>query len=98
VLDESGRWDVEIGAMFVPGSGPVVTLATFVPAEGGASQLAVAEAKGVRRFLLSRSLCRSGFGERPLAVAVFEPDAAEATFAGFVYEETLACADLPLPL
>lgn len=98
VLDESGRWDVEVGAVFVPGSGPVVTLATFVPAEGGASQSAVAEAKGVRRFLLSRSLCRSGFSERPLAVAVFEPGAAEATFAGFLYEETLACADLPLPL
>lgn len=97
VLDESGRWDVEVGALFVPGAGPVVTLATFVPAEGGASQTAVAEAKGVRQFLLSRSLCRSGFGERPLAVAVFQPGAAEPSFAGFLYEETFACADLPLP-
>ena len=57
-----------------------------------------AEAKGVRRFLLSRSLCRSGFGERPLAVAVFDPGASAPRFAGFVYEETFACADLPLPL
>lgn len=98
VLDESGRWDVETGRVFLPGTGPVRTLATFVPAKGGASQQAVAEAKGVRRFLLSRSLCRSGFSERPLAVAVFEPGQAEASFAGFLYEETFACADLPLPL
>lgn len=98
VLDESGRWDVELGALFVPGAGPVVSLATFVPAKGGASQTAIAEAKGVRRFLLSRSLCRSGFGERPLAVAVFQPGAGEPSFAGFLYEETFACADLPLPL
>lgn len=97
-LDESGRWDVEMGSMFVPGTGPVTTLARFIPAEGGGSQTAVAEAKGVRRFLLSRSLCRSGYGELPLAVAVFEPSQTHAKHFGYLYEETLFCADLPLPL
>lgn len=97
-LDESGRWDVEVASMFVPGAGPMTTLARFVPAEGGGSQTAVAEAKGVRRFLLSRSLCRSGYGELPLAVAVFEPGQPGAKHFGYLYEETLFCADLPLPL
>ncbi|MGH1342180.1 MAG: hypothetical protein ACRBN8_11540 [Nannocystales bacterium] len=97
-LDESGRWDVDVGSMFVPGAGPVTTLARFVPAEGGGAQTAVAEAKGVRRFLLSRSLCRSGYGDLPLAVAVFDPDQAEAKHFTYVYEETLFCADLALPL
>lgn len=97
-LDEPGRWDVEVGSTFVPGAGPVTRLATFIPAEGGGSQTAVAEAKGVRRFLLSRSLCRSGYGELPLAVAVFEPSEPAATYFGYLYEETLLCADLPLPL
>lgn len=97
-LDESGRWDVELGALFVPGVGPSVTLASFVSAESGAAQTAVAEAVGVRRFLLSRSLCRSGYAELPLAVAVFEPGSAQASFAGWFYEETLACADLPPPV
>lgn len=97
-LDESGRWDVEVGSMFVPGAGPVTTLARFIPAVGGGSQTAVAEAKGVRRFLLSRSLCRSGYGELPLAVAVFEAGNASATYFGYLYEETLFCADLALPL
>lgn len=96
-LDESGRWQVGVGQLFVPGSGPMTTLATFVPAEGGASQTAVAEAKGVRRFLLSRSLCRSGYGERPLLAAVFPPGATAPSFVGYFYEETLSCADLPLP-
>lgn len=97
-LDEPGRWDVEPGSMFVPGAGPVTTLARFIPAEGGGSQTAVAEAKGVRRFLLSRSLCRSGYGELPLAVAVFEPGQPGAKHFGYLYEETLFCADLELPL
>ncbi len=96
-LDESGRWDVEVGSMFVPGAGPMTTLAHFVPAQGGGSQSAVAEAKGVRRFLLSRSLCRSGYGELPLAVAVFEPSAPNPKYFGYLYEETLSCADLALP-
>ncbi|MBV1859361.1 MAG: hypothetical protein KUG77_13175, partial [Nannocystaceae bacterium] len=97
-LDESGRWDVELGSTFVPGAGPATTLARFVPAEGGGSQTAVAEAKGVRRFLLSRSLCRSGYGELPLAVAIFEPGEPGAKHFGYLYEETLSCADLELPL
>lgn len=97
VLDESGRWDVGVGSLFVPGAGPMITLATFRAAEAGASQTAIAGAKGVRRFLLSRSLCRSGYGELPLAVAVFEPGASTPSFAGYLYEETLVCADLPLP-
>ena len=84
--------------MFVPGAGPVTTLARFIPAVGGGSQTAVAEAKGVRRFLLSRSLCRSGYGELPLAVAVFEAGNPSATYFGYLYEETLFCADLAPPL
>lgn len=95
-LDESGRWAVEPGALFVPGMGPMTTLATYRAGEGGASRVAVAEAKGVRRFLLSRSLCRSGYGERPLAAAVFEPGTTTPRYFGFVYEESLVCADLPV--
>ncbi len=97
-LDEAGRWSVGTAPLFVPGTGPMLSLAQFVPAPGGASQTAVAEAKGVRRFLLSRSLCRSGYGELPLAVAVFEPGSAEASYFGYVYEEALLCADLPVAL
>ncbi len=96
-LDESGRWDLEPGAMFVSGAGPVTTLARYTPAEGGGSVTAIAEAKGVRRFLLSRSLCRSGYGERPLAVAVFEPGQPRPKHFGYLYEEALFCADLGLP-
>ncbi len=97
VLDEGGRWDVGSMPSFVPGTGPMLALARFVPADGGASQSAVAEAKGVRRFLLSRSLCRSGYGELPLAVAVFEPGRTDASYFGYLYEESLLCSDLALP-
>ena len=98
VLDEAGRWEVGEGAVFVPGQGPMTTFASYHPAEGGAAEVAVSEAKGVRRFLLSRSLCRSGYGELPLAAAVFDPGATTPSYFGFVYDESLVCADLPAAL
>ena len=98
VLDEAGRWEVRLTTSFVPGMGAVSELAAFTPAEGAAARTARSEARGLRRFMLSRSLCRSGFGDRPLAVAVFEPGSQTATYFGYLYEEELFCAGLPLEL
>lgn len=96
VLDEAGRWEVRPTTGFVPGMGAVTELAAFSAAEGAAARTARSEARGLRRFMLSRSLCRSGFGDRPLAVVVFTPGAESASFFGYLYEEELFCAGLPL--
>ncbi len=96
-LDEPGAWEVVDSAFFVPGLGNVAQVARFVPPRGSASATALADARGLRQFMLSRSLCRSGYGDLPLAVAVVEPGQRVPSFLGYFYEEELLCADLSLP-
>lgn len=90
-----GQWELADSSFFVPGVGPVFQLARFRPGRGSASMTALSEARALRQFVLSRALCRSGYGELPLVVAVLDAGADTPAFLGYFYEEELFCADLP---
>lgn len=93
---EQGAWELEDSSFFVPGIGPVTQVARFAPGRGTPAHTARSDARGLRQFVLSRALCRSGYGDTPLAVTVVDNGRWQPTFLGFFYEEELFCADLPL--
>ena len=90
-----GQWELADSSFFVPGVGPVFQLARFRPGRGSASMTVLSEARALRQFVLSRALCRSGYGDAPLVVAVLDAGASTPAFLGYFYEEELFCADLP---
>jgi len=95
----AGRWRFDPDRFHVPGVGPVRGFARYDPGPGSAATTAVTEARALRQFVLSRAVCRGATG-LPLAVALVSPhgDAKrgdDVRFFGYVYEEELACAELP---
>ncbi len=79
----------------VPGLGPVHEFARFdVPASSPAARVTEG-AKALRQFVLSRALCRSGQPLLPLAVMLVDPRAGAVKWFGYLYDETLACGELP---
>ena len=77
--------------------GPGYLVLEYVPGDRLCGPTAVGEARGLRQFVLSRAVCRGATG-LPLAIALVQPRAAEGDaveFFGYVYEEELACAELP---
>lgn len=95
----SGKWRFDADRFHVPGVGPVRRFARYDPGPGSSATTAVTEARALRQFVLSRAVCRGATG-LPLAVALVSPhgDAKrgeDVVFFGYVYEEELACAELP---
>jgi hypothetical protein len=90
----AGAWTFEPDRFHVPGVGPVRRFARYDPGPGSPASIAVSEARGLRQYVLSRAVCRGGTA-LPLAVALVEPRAAEVRYFGYLYEEELACAELP---
>jgi hypothetical protein len=93
----AGAWRFDADRFHVPGVGPVRRFARYDPGPGSPAATAVGEARGLRQFVLSRAVCRGATG-LPLAIALVQPRAAEGDaveFFGYVYEEELACAELP---
>lgn len=94
-VSENASWRLADSSFFVPGLGPVAEVARF---DAGASSTAYtirAESRGLRQFVLSRALCRSGYRPTPLFAAVVDRASGQASFASYFYEEELFCADLP---
>jgi hypothetical protein len=89
-----GQWELADSSFFVPGVGPVFQLARWWPGRGSEATTVLSEARALRQFVLSRALCRSGYGDLPLVVALLDGGQAPA-FLGYFYEEELFCADLP---
>ena len=90
-----GQWEVVDSQFFVPGVGPVFQLAQFRPGNGSPREGALSDARALRQFVLSRALCRSGYGDLPLAAVLLDEGADAPAFLGYFYEEELFCADLP---
>jgi len=90
----SGQWRFEPDAFHVPGIGPVRSFARYDAGVGSPSTTAVSESRALRQFVLSRAVCR-GATSLPLAVALVDPRGDAVRFFGYVYEEELACAELP---
>jgi hypothetical protein len=89
-----GQWELADSSFFVPGVGPVFQLGRFRPGRGSEAMTVLAEARALRQFVLSRALCRSGYGDLPLVVSVLD-GGDRPRFLGYFYEEELFCADLP---
>lgn len=90
----AGRWQMRDEVLVVPGLGPSRELARFEAGGGSHNAAIVADARALREFVLSRSLCRSAHSPRPLAAAVGEGDRG-LRFLGYFYEEELFCGGLP---
>lgn len=90
----AGRWQIRDEPLVVPGLGPSRELARFEAGGGSHNAAIVAEARALREFVLSRSLCRAAHSPRPLAAAVGEADRG-LRFLGYFYEEELFCGGLP---
>ncbi len=91
----AGAWRFDDDRFHVPGVGPVRRFARYDAGPGSPAVTAVGEARGLRQFVLSRAVCRGGTA-LPLALALVQPGKDEApAFFGYVYEEELACAELP---
>lgn len=90
----AARWHLEHSQFHVPGYGPVHEVAHYEAGPGSPSEVAVAEARGLREFVLKRALCRSGEPGLPLAVALVR-DEGEVEFFGYFFEEELFCGELP---
>lgn len=91
----AGAWRFDGDRFHVPGVGPVRRFARYDAGPGSPAVTAVGEARGLRQFVLSRAVCRGGTA-MPLALALVPPGAdATPEFFGYVYEEELACAELP---
>jgi hypothetical protein len=91
----AGTWKFDGDRFHVPGVGPVRRFARYDAGPGSAAVTAVGEARALRQFVLSRAVCRGSTG-LPLAIALVQPGAeAGPAFFGYVYEEELACAELP---
>ncbi len=90
----AGRWQLRDEPLLVPGLGPCRELARFEAGAGSHNAGIVAEARGLREFVLSRSLCRSGHAATPLAAVVGAPGVG-LRFLGYFYEEELFCGELP---
>lgn len=90
----AGAWQFEPESFHVPGIGPVQSFASYDAGPGSPATTAVAESRALRQFVLSRAVCR-GATSLPLAIALVDPGADAVRFFGYVYEEELACAELP---
>lgn len=89
----AGRWELRDEPLHVPGLGPSRELARFVPGPASVNAGLVAEARALREFVLSRSLCRTGHAATPLTVLVAA--AGQVEFFGYFFEEELFCGPLP---
>ncbi|MBK9756605.1 MAG: hypothetical protein IPO88_24515 [Nannocystis sp.] len=90
----AGRWQLRDAALVVPGLGPSRELARFEAGAGSHNAEIVADARALREFVLSRSLCRSGHAATPIAAVVGAPGVG-LRFLGYFYEEELFCGELP---
>lgn len=90
----AGRWQMRDEPLQVPGLGACRELARYESGGGSHNAGIVADARALREFVLSRSLCRAGGSPRPLAAAVGEADGG-LRFLGYFYEEELFCGGLP---
>lgn len=90
----AGRWQICDEPLMVPGLGVSRELARFEAGSGSHNAGIVADARALREFVLSHSLCRAGHSPRPLVAAVGEGEKG-LRFLGYFYEEELFCGDLP---
>jgi hypothetical protein len=90
----AGRWQIVDVPRVVPGLGPARELARFEAGSGSPNAEIVADARALREFVLSHSLCHAGHSPRPLAAAVGEGEKG-LRFLGYFYEEELFCGALP---
>ena len=90
----TGRWQLGDAPLMVPGLGPARELARFEPGSTSINAGIVADARALRDFVLTRSMCRSGHTPAPLVAVLAEPGRG-AAFVGYFYEEELFCGPLP---
>lgn len=90
----AGRWQIRDEPLVVPGLGPARELARFEPGPTAINTNIVADARALRDFVLTRSMCRSGHAAAPLVAVLAEPGRG-VRFLGYFYEEELFCGPLP---
>jgi hypothetical protein len=94
VTASEARWVLESEPLVVPGLGTTRSLARFEAGPGSVNAGIVAEARGLREFVLAHSLCKAGHAATPMAAVVAEPGRG-VEFFGYFYEEELFCGPLP---